>query len=200
MQVFTGVYIYLYIHMYCRECGGLPAELVFFATYNTKIIGEKNILHCMLWRSSGISFFWFCQRSPARTPEHQIKTKNLNVFSKNKTKITTVTIIISVWGLLYLTDPIHSTKRYSNHNGFRDISWFMGPLGVWWKGPGSIWIPFIIREPRGIISESSRIWLGWLGWPGWLAARSPILWFINKNPDQIYSKKKEAKPDSHIYT
>ena len=33
-----------------------------------------------------------------------------------------------VWGLEYLTDPIQSTKRYSNHTGSRDIACFLGPL------------------------------------------------------------------------
>ena len=88
------------------------------------------------------------------------------MFFLETTKITNVSIIISVLGLPYLTDPIHSAKRYGNHNGFRDLSFFMGPAGVCWKDPGSIRIPSSSWNNLGIIGESFGIWLGWMGWLG----------------------------------
>ena len=129
----------------------------------------------MLRKLSGITFFWFCQRSPAKMPVHQIctlKQMKKHMFFLETTKIIKATIFISVSRLLYLTDPIHSTKRYNNLNGFRDILGFICPTRGLLEGPGLDSDTFIIRESSrnhpGIIQESSGIWQGCLGWPGWL--------------------------------
>ena len=71
------------------------------------------------------------------------------MFFLETTKIIKATIIISVSRLLYLTDPIHSTKRYNNLNGFRDILGFICPTRGLLEGPGLDSDTFIIRELSG---------------------------------------------------
>ena len=81
------------------------------------------------------------------------------------------TVIISDWGLQYLTDPIHSTKRYSNHDGCCDIVCFPGPARGLLEGPGSIRITSSSGYHQGNIPESNGKYPGsecWLGWQGWL--------------------------------
>ena len=108
----------------------------------------------MLRKLSGIMFFWFCQRSPAKMPAHQIitlKQMKKPMFFLETTKIIKVTIFINVSRLLYLTDPIHPTKRYNNLIGFRDILGFICPTRGLLEGPG-------------LDSDTFDIcWPGWLG-------------------------------------
>ena len=90
--------------------------------------GKRILYHCMLQKSSRIICL-FCQRSQARMPEYQIiafKQMGHQFILLKTTPITKLTIFITVLEHLCLTDPVHSTKRYGNHNGFRDISCFMG--------------------------------------------------------------------------
>ena len=131
----------------------------------------------MLRKLSGITFFWFCQRSPAKMPAHQIitlKQMKKHMFFLETTKIIKATIFISVSRLLYLTDPIHSTKRYNNLNGFRDILGFICPTRGLLEGPGLDSDTFIIRELSG--NHPGIVWdpAGLPGLAG-LAGRSRIL-------------------------
>ncbi len=141
-------------------------------------------------------FFWFCQRSPAKMPAHQIitlKQMKKHMFFLEITKNVKVTIFISVSRLLYLTDPIHSTKRYNNLNGFRDILGLSCPTRGLLEGPGLDSDTFIIRESSGNHPGSA-------GLPGLagLAGRSRILWFINKNRSEIDSQKKKKKKQTAL--
>ena len=160
----------------------------------------------MLRKLSGITFFWFCQRSPAKMPAHQIitlKQMKKHMFFLETTKIIKATIFISVSRLLYLTDPIHSTKRYNNLNGFRDILGFICPTRGLLEGPGLDSDTFIIRELSGnypgIIRESSGIRQGCLGWPGWLGG-AEFSDSSTKTDQKSTRKKKEAETVSHFYT
>ena len=101
------------------------------------------------------------------------------MFFLETTKIIKVTIFISVSRLLYLTDPIHSTKRYNNLNGFRDIFGFICPTRGLLGGPGSIRIRSSSGNHLGIIRESfgnhlGIIWDAWAGWAGWAEPNSLI--------------------------
>ena len=105
------------------------------------------------------------------------------------TQIVKVTISISVSRLLYLTDPIRSTRRYNNHNGFRDILGFICSARGLLEGPGLDSDTFILRESSG-----NHPGIKWdpAGLPGLarLAGQSRILWFINKNQYKVYSLKR----------
>ena len=96
------------------------------------------------------------------------------MFFLETTKIIKATIFISVSRLLYLTDPIHSTKRYNNLNGFRDILGFICPTRGLLEGPGLDSDTFIIRELSG--NHPGIVWdpAGLPGLAG-LAGRSRIL-------------------------
>ena len=161
----------------------------------------------MLRKLSGIIFFWFCQRSPAKMPVHQIctlKQMKKHMFFLETTKIIKVTIFISVSRLLYLTDPIHSTKRYNNLNGFRDILGFICPTRGLLEGPGLDSDTFIIRELSGnypgIIRESSGIRQGCLGWPGWLGGAEFSDSSTKADQKSTRKKKERAETVSHFYT
>ena len=68
--------------------------------------------------------------------------------------ITKVTILKIGFGFWYLTDPIHSIQRYSNHNGFLDVPYLpartrRGSA----EGPGSIRITLLSGNHPGIYQE-----------------------------------------------
>ena len=109
----------------------------------------------------------------ACTSNLYIKKNEKHMFFLETTEIIKTTIFISVSRLLYLTDPIHSTKRYNSLMVFViSLASFMCPSRGLLEWPGLDSDTFIIQESSGnhlgIIRESSRIRQGCLGWPGWL--------------------------------
>ena len=118
----------------------------------------------------------------------------------NTANFTKVTLNEEFWKFYYLPNPIHSTKRYNGHYGFRNIACFPGPAGSLLEGHWLDSDNFTIQESSEIHPGIIQDLAGLTGQAG-LAGRSRILRLINRNQYKIYSlKKKQTRAESRFYT
>ena len=104
-----------------RRAGRWP---LLIDTYSTQIIWEKSIaLHAAKIIRNQLFLILPMVRSENAWISTLQQIEKHALFSSKNNK-TPKSNNISVWEPLYLTDPIHSTERYNNHNGFHYINLF----------------------------------------------------------------------------